>query len=66
MLVLTRKPGERIHIGSGITVTVVSAQGNKIRIGIDAPRDIPVVRGELTDFLGAESAESGVIGPRVR
>ena len=35
MLVLTRKPGEKIHIGFGITITVVEVKGNKIRLGID-------------------------------
>ena len=47
MLVLTRKPGEKIHIGSGITITVVEVKGNKIRLGIDAPEDVPIFRAEL-------------------
>ncbi len=50
MLVLTRKPGERIHIGNGIMVTVMAVHGSRVRIGIDAPRETPVVRAELTDF----------------
>ena len=36
MLVLSRKPGEKIHIGSNITITVLEIKGTKIRIGIDA------------------------------
>jgi carbon storage regulator len=63
MLVLTRKPGEKIHIGSGISITVVGVQGNKIRLGIDAPEDVPIFRAELNDFflasIGAEPASAG-------
>jgi carbon storage regulator CsrA len=51
MLVLSRKPGEKILIGRDITVTVLEAKGNRIRIGIDAPEQIPVVRSELNEFL---------------
>ena len=47
MLVLTRKPGERIVIGEDITVTVLEVQGNRIRLGIEAPKEIPVMREEL-------------------
>jgi carbon storage regulator len=50
MLVLSRKPGEKIHIGSGITITVTEVRGNKVRLGIEAPRDIPIVRAELNDY----------------
>jgi carbon storage regulator len=50
MLVLSRKPGERVIIGSGITVTVVEITGNRIRIGIDAPDDVRILRGELADW----------------
>ena len=60
MLVLTRKPGEKIHIGSGITITVVEVKGNKIRLGIDAPEDVPIFRAELNNFLariGTDPAE---------
>jgi carbon storage regulator CsrA len=55
MLVLSRKTGEKIHIGSGITISVVAVAGSKVRIGIDAPREVPVVRAELNDFLGVDS-----------
>jgi carbon storage regulator len=57
MLVLSRKPGEKIHIGTGITVTVVATKGNKVRIGIDAPKDVPVLRSELGDFLTLDPSE---------
>lgn len=51
MLVLSRKPGEKIHIGCGITITLICVQGQRVRIGIDAPEDVPVVRAEIDDFL---------------
>jgi carbon storage regulator len=50
MLVLTRKPGEKIVIGHNITVTVCETEGNKVRIAIDAPRHVRILRAELTDF----------------
>lgn len=55
MLVLTRKPGQKIHVGRGITITVTEIQRNKVRIGIEAPEDVPVLRAELGDFLGADA-----------
>ena len=67
MLVLTRKPGEKICIGSGITITVVGVQGNKIRLGIDAPEDVPILRAELNDFfLASIGAEPHVPAGRKR
>ena len=47
MLVLTRKVKEQILIGDDIKVTFIRCQGNKVRIGVEAPRDVRVVRGEL-------------------
>lgn len=47
MLILSRKIGERIMIGDNITITVVVIEPGKVRIGIEAPRDIPVYREEL-------------------
>lgn len=47
MLVLSRKLGEKIHIGDNIVITVVNIERGKIRLGIDAPRDVPVYRQEL-------------------
>lgn len=47
MLVLSRKEGERIRIGDSIVITVVRQVGDKVRIGIDAPPDMLVLREEL-------------------
>ena len=49
MLVLSRKEGERIVIGDNITLVVSRVSGNRVTIGIEAPRDVKVVRGELKD-----------------
>ena len=49
MLVLSRHPGQMIDIGEGIVVKIVSVQGQKVRIGIEAPRGVPVVRRELRE-----------------
>lgn len=47
MLVLTRKRGEQIMVGDHIAVTLVDIRGGKVRLGLSAPRDVPVRRAEL-------------------
>ncbi|MBN1589540.1 MAG: carbon storage regulator [Pirellulales bacterium] len=47
MLVLTRKLNEQIHIGRDVTITIVRLAGNTVRIGIEAPREVPIRRAEL-------------------
>ena len=47
MLVLSRKLGEKIYINDNICITVVDIDRGKIRLGIEAPRDIPIFRQEL-------------------
>lgn len=47
MLVLSRKPDEKILIGKDITLTVVRIIGNKVRLGIEAPTEVKVLRAEL-------------------
>ena len=47
MLVLSRKLGEKIRIGDNICITVVDIDRGKIRLGIEAPRDVPIYRDEL-------------------
>ncbi len=47
MLVLSRKPGQRIFIGNDISVTVVAISGNHVRLGFKAPNDLPIRREEI-------------------
>lgn len=47
MLVLSRKPGERILIADNIAVTIVRIGPNNVRVGIEAPRDVNIIREEL-------------------
>ncbi len=48
MLVLTRSEGQSIFIGDGVKVTVVSTKGGQVRFGIDAPRDMTILREEVS------------------
>jgi len=61
MLVLTRKIGEKIVIGENIVLTVVDVKGDNIRLGIDAPKDVKIYRGEIFDAIVAENKDSAVI-----
>lgn len=47
MLVLTRKPGERVLIGDDIVVTIIETRGDGVRIGFDAPRGVRIHRAEI-------------------
>ena len=58
MLVLTRKSNQSIMIGDDIEVSVLSIMGEKVRIGIQAPRDIPVFRREV--YLEIQQERRGV------
>lgn len=64
MLVLSRKPGETIRIGDGIFITVVHIGPNNVRIGIDAPDDVNIVREELhqrlTNDIPAEEESASI------
>jgi carbon storage regulator CsrA len=60
VLVLTRKLQQQIKIGDLITVTVLRVKGNTVRIGVEAPREVRVIRGELPKTPeSAESAKDG-------
>ena len=58
MLVLSRLPGEQIRIGDEITVTVLEVQGDKVRVGIEAPRDVSIHRREVYDAIRRERGEA--------
>jgi len=55
MLVLSRKLGESVKVGDQVVVTVVEIRGNNIRLGFDAPREIPITR---PDVIATEETSS--------
>jgi carbon storage regulator len=59
MLVLTRKPGQSIMIGDGVEVQVLSVAGEKVRLGITAPRDVSIFRNEVYERIESENREQG-------
>jgi carbon storage regulator len=63
MLVLTRKSGQAIRIGESVTVTVVQLGRGRVRIGIDAPGEIPVHRGEIHERM--QQADGAIAATKV-
>jgi carbon storage regulator len=59
MLVLTRKTNQSIMIGDDVEISVLAVAGDKVRIGIAAPRDVPVYRKEVYLSIQAEKLGSG-------
>ena len=59
MLVLTRKPGQVIHVGDSITITIVQVARIRVRIGIDAPMHVTVHRGEIYAQIRDEAQAGG-------
>ena len=51
MLILTRRAGETVMIGSDVTITVLGVKGNQVRIGINAPKDVAVHREEIFERI---------------
>lgn len=62
MLVLSRKEGEKLVIGDNVVITVNRIAGNRVAIGIEAPREISIVRGELATPV-SKSKEAGASHP---
>jgi carbon storage regulator len=58
MLVLTRKTNQSIMIGDDVEISVLAVTGDKVRIGISAPRDVPVFRKEVYLSIQAENARA--------
>lgn len=56
MLILTRRTGETVMIGNEVTLTVLGVKGNQVRIGINAPKNVPVHREEIYERIKRELA----------
>ena len=59
MLILTRRPLEAVMIGDEVTVTVLGVKGNHVRIGIKAPKSVPVHREEIYEAIKREQENGG-------
>lgn len=57
MLVLSRKKNESIRIANDIVITIVEIRGDKVRLGIEAPKDVPVHRQEIYDAIQSQQAK---------
>jgi len=55
MLVISRKSGERLCVGDDVTITILDVAGSTVRIGVDAPAEVPVYRYEIWAAIQAEN-----------
>jgi carbon storage regulator CsrA len=60
MLVLSRKAGETINIGEGVKVSVIRLEGGRVRLGIEAPENVRILRGELDELSAVPLKGSSV------
>ncbi len=58
MLILTRRVGETLNIGDEIQVTILGVKGNQVRVGINAPKDVPVHREEIYEKIRHEDLDN--------
>jgi carbon storage regulator len=65
VLIITRRPGEKIVLGDDITVTVMEVSGQTVRLGIDAPKELPIYREEIWAAVKQEN-EAAARGPLPR
>lgn len=56
MLIITRRPGEKLMVGDDVVIEVIEVSGSSVRIGIAAPKSIPVYREEIYSAVKAENA----------
>jgi carbon storage regulator len=58
MLILSRRPGESVHVGDDIKITVLSIKGQQIKIGLDVPENMPVYREEIYLKVRSQNASA--------
>jgi carbon storage regulator len=63
VLIITRRPGERIMLGEDVSIQVMEIVGNQVRIGIQAPKSIPVYREEIWEAVKAENRAAADAAP---
>jgi carbon storage regulator len=63
MLIITRRPGEKIMLGDDIVLHVMEIVGNSVRVGIQAPRSLPVYREEIWDAVREENQAAARVKP---
>jgi len=61
MLILARKTGESIKIGDNITLEIISATGNTVKIGIEAPKEVGIFRKEVYDMIKNENITASAV-----
>jgi carbon storage regulator len=65
VLIITRKPGEKIMLGDDVVVHVMEIVGNSVRVGIQAPRSLPIYREEIWDAVREENQAAAKAAPSV-
>jgi carbon storage regulator len=63
VLIITRKPGEKIMLGDDVVIHVMEIVGNSVRVGIQAPRSLPVYREEIWDAVREENRAAAAAMP---
>lgn len=63
MLIITRRPGEKVMVGDDVVVHVMEIVGNSVRVGIEAPRSVPVYREEIWNAVRAENEAAARVAP---
>jgi carbon storage regulator len=63
VLIITRKPGERVMLGDDIVVEVIEVSGASVRLGIAAPRSLPIYREEIWEAVKEENAAAAMARP---
>ena len=63
MLILTRREGESVRIGEDVTVTVLRVKGSQVRLGVNAPKNVSVLREEISERAGAEVTGTATVAP---